>query len=383
MRNKLTYTLLCLLVCLICIPAKAQVSFGKAGKFNEGWLFNLKDDSLSLQTNYDDSKWRKLDLPHDWSIEGQASPTLASCTGYLPGGIGWYRKHFQITDDAPRHYIYFEGAYNRSEVYLNGHLLGKRPNGYISFMYDMTPYLKEGENVLAVRIDHSRYADSRWYTGSGIYRNVWMIAAPETHFAQWGVGWQATSLTDKRAVIAVNMKVEKHSDVSGKLEVKAMLYDAEGKLVAQQQAKIKDVKKGISIQNINLKLSKPHRWNLDSPYLYTLKTGLYQNGTKIDECETRVGLRTLQFDPNKGFALNGKWMKVKGVCLHHDAGVLGAVVPEEVWRRRLQNLKGIGVNAIRMSHNPQAPVLYDLCDEMGFLVMDEASDEWEFPKRKD
>ena len=130
MRNKLTYTLLCLLVCLICIPAKAQVSFGKAGKFNEGWLFNLKDDSLSLQTNYDDSKWRKLDLPHDWSIEGQASPTLASCTGYLPGGIGWYRKHFQITDDAPRHYIYFEGAYNRSEVYLNGHLLGKRPNGY-------------------------------------------------------------------------------------------------------------------------------------------------------------------------------------------------------------------------------------------------------------
>lgn len=382
MRNKLTYTLLCLLVCLICIPAKAQVSFGKAGKFNEGWLFNLKDDSLSLQTNYDDSKWRKLDLPHDWSIEGQASPTLASCTGYLPGGIGWYRKHFQITDDAPRHYIYFEGAYNRSEVYLNGHLLGKRPNGYISFMYDMTPYLKEGDNVLAVRIDHSRYADSRWYTGSGIYRDVWMIAAPETHFAQWGVGWQATSLTDKRAVIAVNMEVEKHSDVSGKLEVKAMLYDAEGKLVAQQQEKIKDGKKGISIQNVNLKLSKPHRWNLDAPYLYTLKTGLYQNGTKIDESETRVGLRTLQFDPNKGFALNGEWMKVKGVCLHHDAGVLGAVVPEEVWRRRLQNLKGIGVNAIRMSHNPQAPVLYDLCDEMGFLVMDEASDEWEFPKRK-
>lgn len=382
MRNKLTYTLLCLLVCLICIPAKAQVSFGKAENFNEGWLFNLKDDSLSLQTDYDDSKWRKLDLPHDWSIEGQASPTLASCTGYLPGGIGWYRKHFQVTDNAPRHYIYFEGAYNRSEVYLNGHLLGKRPNGYISFMYDMTPYLKEGDNVLAVRIDHSRYADSRWYTGSGIYRDVWMIAAPETHFAQWGVGWQATSLTDKRAVIAVNMEVEKHSDVSGKLEVKAMLYDAEGKLVAQQQAKIKDGKKGISIQNVNLKLSKPHRWNLDAPYLYTLKTGLYQNGTKIDECETRVGLRTLQFDPNKGFALNGEWMKVKGVCLHHDAGVLGAVVPEEVWKRRLQNLKAIGVNAIRMSHNPQAPVLYDLCDEMGFLVMDEASDEWEFPKRK-
>lgn len=380
MKNKAFFIIL--LGLLVCTIVQAQVSFGEAKKFNENWLFSLSDDSLGASASYDDSKWRKLDLPHDWSVEGQLSPSLASCTGYLPGGIGWYRKHFQVTDKAARHYIYFEGAYNRSEVYLNGHLLGKRPNGYISFMYDMTPYLKEGDNVLAVRIDHSRYADSRWYTGSGIYRDVWMISAPDIHFAQWGIGWHATSLTDKQAVVAVDMEVEKHVKVAGALEVSAALYDADGTLVAQRRKKVADKAEGIAKETVSLKVKKPRRWNLDAPYLYTLKTELLCDGKRIDGSSTNVGLRTLKFDANKGFALNGEWMKVKGVCLHHDAGVLGAVVPPEVWERRLKNLKEIGVNAIRMSHNPQAPVLYDLCDRMGFLVMDEASDEWEFPKRK-
>lgn len=380
MGNK--FLLFCLFILLVCFSVQAQVSFGEAKKFNENWLFSLSDDSLGASVSYNDSKWRKLDLPHDWSVEGQLSPSLASCTGYLPGGIGWYRKHFQVTDKAARHYIYFEGAYNRSEVYLNGHLLGKRPNGYVSFMYDMTPYLKEGDNVLAVRIDHSRYADSRWYTGSGIYRDVWMISAPDIHFAQWGIGWHATSLTDKQAVVAVDMEVEKHVKATGTLEVSAALYDAEGTLVAQGRKKVADKAQGIAKEIVSLKVKKPRRWNLDTPYLYTLKTELLCDGKRIDGSLTNVGLRTLTFDANKGFALNGNWMKVKGVCLHHDAGVLGAVVPPEVWERRLRNLKEIGVNAIRMSHNPQAPVLYDLCDRMGFLVMDEASDEWEFPKRK-
>lgn len=382
-QKKLRFALL--LFCLIYAGStflRAQVSFGDARKFNDDWLFRLTDDSTIVQPNYNDSQWRKLDLPHDWSIEGQLSPTLASCTGYLPGGIGWYRKHFTINDQAPRHYIYFEGAYNRSEVYLNGHLLGKRPNGYASFMYDMTPYLKEGDNVLAVRIDHSRYADSRWYTGSGIYRDVWIIAAPEVHFALWGVGYQAKSLTDRRATIVVDTEVEKHEAISGSLEVSAVLIDANGQQVAKASTRISDKGKGQSKQNLTLKVSNPHRWKLEDPYLYTLKTELYADGKRIDGCETKVGLRTLEFDANKGFALNGQWMKVKGVCLHHDAGVLGAVVPPEVWERRLRNLKEIGVNAIRMSHNPQAPIVYDLCDRLGLLVMDEASDEWEFPKRK-
>lgn len=381
-HSRALFTTGMLLAIITCIPLQAQVSFGTPQKFNEQWLFSLTDDSLSRRNDYDDSHWRKLDLPHDWSIEGQLSPSLASCTGYLPGGIGWYRKHFTVTDSMPRHYIYFEGAYNRSEVYLNGHLLGKRPNGYISFMYDMTPYLKEGDNVLAVRIDHSRHADSRWYTGSGIYRDVWMISAPNIHFAQWGIGWQATSITDKRATVTVSMEVEKHIAATGELEASATLYDASGTQIAQSQSCAFSKEKGTAKGTVTLKVPKPHRWNLDDPYLYTLRTELKLGGKCIDRCETSVGLRTLQFDPDNGFALNGNRMKVKGVCLHHDAGVLGAAVPPEVWERRLKNLKKIGANAIRMSHNPQAPIVYDLCDRLGFLVIDEASDEWEFPKRK-
>lgn len=382
MKNVLFVAIISVMAFFTTIPASAQVSFGDPVKFNDGWLFRLQDDSTAVGTDYNDSEWRKLSLPHDWSVEGQLSPSLASCTGYLPGGIGWYRKHFNITDKAARHYIYFEGVYNRSEVYLNGHLLGKRPNGYVSFLYDMTPYLKEGDNVLSVRIDHSRYADSRWYTGSGIYRDVWLVSAPEIHFAQWGIGWHATSLTDRQATIAVDMEVEKNRATSDKLEVSATLYDADGKQVAQRRTRVSDGKEGITKETLTLKVAKPTRWDLDHPYLYTLETELLCNGKRIDGSKTNVGLRTLDFDPNKGFALNGNWMKVKGVCLHHDAGVLGAVVPPEVWQRRLTNLKEIGVNAIRMSHNPQAPVVYELCDRLGLLVMDEVSDEWEFPKRK-
>ena len=274
--------LIFLLAMLVVAPIKAQVAFGDAAKFNDGWLFRLTDDSAIVRTDYDDSEWRKLSLPHDWSIEGQLSPTLASCTGYLPGGIGWYRKHFRVEDNATRHYIYFEGVYNRSEVYLNGHLLGRRPNGYVSFLYDMTPYLKEGDNVLAVRVDHSRYADSRWYTGSGIYRDVWLVAAPDTHIAQWGVGWHAASLTDKQAVVAVDVEVEKHKATSDKLELKASLYDTAGKKVAQRRVRVADGKEGIAKQSLDLKVSKPHRWNLDNPYLYTLKTELLANGKRID-----------------------------------------------------------------------------------------------------
>lgn len=371
-----------LFTCLLSLSVQAQVSFGEASRFNDGWLFLLQDDSTAFSPQYDDAGWRRLDLPHDWSVEGHLSPSLASCTGYLPGGIGWYRKHFRVDDEAARHYIYFEGVYNRSSVYLNGHLLGHRPNGYISFLYDMTPYLnREGDNVLAVRVDHSRYADSRWYTGSGIYRDVWMVTSGDTHFAQWGLGWKTLSLTDAQAALQVDLSVERHQAASQSLQVRASLFDADGQQVAVRSARV-TAREGLTQTQLSLKLSRPHRWDLESPYLYTLKSELLADGRVIDRAETTVGLRTLQFDANKGFALNGRWMKVKGVCLHHDAGVLGAVVPPEVWERRLLGLKSIGANAIRMSHNPQAPVLYDLCDRLGFLVMDEASDEWEFPKRK-
>jgi beta-galactosidase/beta-glucuronidase len=341
---------------------------------NHDWRFSLSDDSLAARTDYPDADWRTLDVPHDWSIEGQLSPDLASCTGYLPGGIGWYRKHFTVADSLDKHYIYFEGVYNRSEVYLNGHLLGKRPNGYASFLYEMTPYLQPGDNVLAVRVDHSRYADSRWYTGSGIYRDVYLVAAPETHIAQWGVGYECIKLTNLLGQIRVNVEVE--NPQKGQ-RVQLVLEDASGKEVIKNSLSLK------AQNQLILNILKPRRWKLDDPYMYRLHTRiLAKDGTVVDESTTNVGLRTLQFDANKGFALNGEWMKVKGVCLHHDAGVLGAAVPQEVWERRLKALKEIGVNAIRMSHNPQAPIVYDLCDRFGLLVMDEASDEWEFPKRK-
>lgn len=369
----------------------AQVSFGDASLFNAQWQFELKDETAAVNNDFDDQKWRKLDLPHDWSIEGQLSPTLASCTGYLPGGIAWYRKHFTYTNGKlsdnvltkelnARTYIYFEGVYNRSEVYLNGKLLGVRPSGFASFCYDMTPYLKEGENVLAVRVDHSRNADSRWYTGSGIYRDVWVVTAPEVHLAQWGTGYATTKMTNAQATVSVDIAVDNAESAKGGLQVKVEMFDANGKSVAKKSSSLKAVEGAKT--NVSLNVAKPHRWSLNDPYLYTIKTQLLMGGKVIDSNEIKAGLRTLTFDPNKGFALNGDWMKVKGVCLHHDAGTLGAVVPDAVWERRLIKLKEIGVNAIRCSHNPQAPVLYDLCDRLGLLMMDEASDEWEFPKRK-
>jgi beta-galactosidase/beta-glucuronidase len=353
---------------------QAQVSFGQTQKWNHHWQFTLHDDSLACRPDYDDSAWRTLDVPHDWSVEGQLSPELASCTGFLPGGIGWYRKHFTVTDERPLHYVYFEGVYNRSQVYLNGHLLGSRPNGYISFLYDMTPYLRTGDNVLAVRVDHSRYADSRWYTGSGIYRDVYLVAANTTHIAQWGVGYETVKLTTLLGQARVNVEVE--NPEKGQ-RLRLVLEDAFGKEVTRKTASLQ------AQNSLLLNIPKPRRWKLEDPYMYRLHVSvLAKDGQTLDESTTLMGLRTLQFDANRGFALNGEWMKVKGVCLHHDAGVLGAAVPQEVWERRLKALKQIGANAIRMSHNPQAPVVYDLCDRLGLLVMDEASDEWEFPKRK-
>lgn len=354
----------------------AQTSFGSPVLFNDSWTFQLGEEQEASDPAFDDSKWQKLSLPHDWSVKGTLSPDLASCTGYLPGGIAWYRKTFDGKDfDAEQLYIYFEGVYNRSSVYLNGHLLGERPNGYISFMYDMTPYFnREGENVIAVRVDHSRSADSRWYTGSGIYRDVYVVEAGKTHFELWGVGYVAKGISDKEAVITVDAAIEGLD--SRKCKLQLTLKDAEGNVVSKKTVN------AAPEQEVDLKLKNPRRWNLDDPYMYTLDVQLHAGKEVVDRTELSIGLRTLEFDADKGFALNGEWMKVKGVCLHHDVGVLGSAVPADVWERRLRKLKSIGVNAIRTSHNPQAPVFYDLCDKLGLLVMDEAFDEFEYPKRK-
>lgn len=367
---------------LVCAGLRAQVSFGQAALFNTDWLFNLGDDARAKEPGFDDGDWRRLDVPHDWSIEGRLSPEYASCTGYLPAGIAWYRKHFEVGDQPERLFVYFEGIYNRSEVYLNGHLLGKRPNGYVSFLYDMTPYLRKGGNVLAVRVDHSRMADSRWYTGSGIYRDVWLVRSPGVHLSQWGAAYRLKTLKDGTAVVEVDVAVDVPGPTNDAYEIQLSVADDRGREVAAGTLALGRLAAGDVRRTMELSIPQARLWSLRSPYLYALHVRLATTKGVTDRTEIPMGLRTLRFDADKGFALNGEWMKVKGVCLHHDAGVLGAAVPREVWVRKVRELKRMGANAIRMSHNPQAPVLYDICDREGMLVIDEGSDEWEFPKRK-
>ncbi|MBP5764136.1 MAG: DUF4982 domain-containing protein [Bacteroidales bacterium] len=353
--------------------AKAQLGFGSSTLFNDGWFFSLEGDSLS---------WQAVSLPHDWSVSAQPRPDYASCMGYLPGGIGHYRKTFTLpaVNPSATYTIYFEGVYNRSEVLLNGRKLGFRPNGYVGFAYDLTPYLRpEGENVLEVNVDHSRQADSRYYTGSGIYRNVWLIEAPRTHLAQWGLTYELESLTGTEAVLKVSASTLPIPSSGYSLQV--TLADAAGHVVAQSPET--DLLPHADTTHVfRLSVGNPQLWSTENPALYRLWCTLKKDGLTADSTSVRAGIRHLRFDPNEGFFLNGQNLKMKGVCLHHDAGVLGAAVPKEVWRYRLQQLRQIGVNAIRTGHNPQSPDFYDACDELGLLVMDEAFDEWEHPKRK-
>lgn len=374
-----------ILVSLTCANSIfAQAGFGQAEQINQSWKFILQDVEQGEQTNLDDIRWRTVDLPHDWSVKQQLSPTLASASGYLPGGIGWYRKQLFIPreKEGKNVYLYFEGVYNRSEVFVNGVSIGERPNGYISFMYEATPNIKYGEeNLVAVRVDHSQSADSRWYTGSGIYRNVWVVYANPVHIAQWGV-YAFPEKQKKGYNLNVEVAVENGLDESSAISVQNELYDQDNVLVAKSSEKLTVESNQVGKIITVLKVSKPKLWSLETTNLYALRTSVFKDGHLIDEAATKTGFREFTFDPNKGFALNGERMKVKGVCLHHDAGVLGSAVPREIWQRRLLTLKEIGVNAIRTSHNPQAPDLYELCDDIGLLVLNEAYDEWEFPKRK-
>ncbi len=357
--------------------------FGRKQTLNANWYFNLGDVQYGGREYMDCSKWQKVELPHDWSVRQHASPELASCTGYLPGGIGWYRQHLQIPAEEAGNkvYIYFEGVYNNSEVFINGKWLGKRPNGYISFLYDLTPYIKWGEeNSIAVRVDHSNDADSRWYTGSGIYRDVHLVYANPVHINLWGVSYQAQK-KGNGSLIQVQTSIKNNSEAAN-LRIVYDVLDVDGRTVATATVKGSAVGQAVTEFKQALQLSQPNLWSTKNPYLYTLKTTVYKGSKQVDESTIPLGIRYLHFDASTGFSLNGENMKIKGVCLHHDAGVLGAAVPKSVWRYRLQQLKSLGCNAIRTSHNPQATDLYDLCDELGFLVMDEAFDEWEYPKNK-
>ncbi len=382
MKKNRSIFLLVISLLLLPVVLFADPLFGNKRLINDKWEFIL-NDATDLSTVA--GKWENVALPHDWSVKGKLSPNQASCMGYLPGGIGWYKKELNIEESLKdkKIYIYFEGVYNRSEVYINGHLLGKRPNGYISFMYDLTPYLKYGgENILAVRVDHSRAADSRWYTGSGIYRDVYLVEANPIHISQWGVYAYPKVANAKQGLLQVEVSLDNGTANAAGVTVNNELVSPAGRVVAKSSRKLALAANGSNKFVVDLKVNHPELWSLDSPSLYRLKTTVLKEGKVIDESTVKTGFRTFTFDPNKGFALNGKGTKMKGVCIHHDAGVLGSAVPRDVWRKRLLALKEVGCNAIRTSHNPQSPDLYDLCDELGFLVMNEAFDEWEFPKRK-
>ncbi|MBK7097118.1 MAG: DUF4982 domain-containing protein [Sphingobacteriales bacterium] len=375
--------LVCMFAALMCgVKTYAQPGFGKAEKLNDNWLFSLNStDTLGIKPEAN-APWQKVDLPHDWSVKQKLDPKNASSQGFLPGGIGWYKKTIVVPKQNNKVYIYFEGVYNRSEVFINGTSVGKRPNGYISFMYDITPFIHfDKPNEILVKADHHRSADSRWYTGSGIYRDAWLVFANPIHIAQWGV-YAYPTMKDGAGVLNVEVNIENSSQQQQTLSVLNELLDKQKKVVARTNSELTVAAANSGKVKTTMNITKPELWNLNNPALYTLRTTVLKEGKQVDANTTVTGFRKLTFDPNKGFALNDQWMKVKGVCLHHDAGVLGAAMYKEVWRRRMLNLKAVGVNAIRTSHNPQASALYELCDELGFLVMDEAFDEWEFPKRK-
>ncbi|WP_304233721.1 glycoside hydrolase family 2 TIM barrel-domain containing protein [Phocaeicola plebeius] len=345
------------------------------------WRFHNGDEPEAVDANFEDTGWQLLDLPHDWAIEGNFSKDNPSGTGggALPGGIGWYRKTFvpEKADSDMKFRIVFDGVYMNSEVYLNGILLGRRPYGYITFSYDLTPHLKWGEkNVLAVRVDNSEQPNSRWYSGCGIYRNVWLVKTEAVHVGEWGTYVTAPVVNKSKAIVRVQTTVSNETDVDAKVTVCSSLFDAEGKCVAKTDTLYQVGGQADAVAVQQLSVADPHRWDVESPYLYTLVTELMDGEHCIDRYETITGIRSFKFDAQKGFVLNGKPTKINGVCMHHDLGCLGAAVNMRAIERQLEILKEMGCNGIRCSHNPPAPELLDLCDQMGFIVMDEAFDMW-------
>ena len=373
----------------LVVTVAAQTNARECENIDRNWLFTLADSAQMAATDYDDGSWRRLNLPHDWSIEGDfhVSNPCGSSGGALPGGIGWYRKHLYIGDEpaADKLYVCFDGVYMNSTVYINGHELGTRPYGFSSFQYDITPYVKRGaDNVIAVRVDNSLQPNCRWYSGSGIYRHVYLLKTAETHVAQWGTfvrtegeKWQTRGGKPvmTKAVLNISVSVENGSGA----EVTNILLDKEGQQIGRAKGSYNSKQ---DVFNSKITLSNPHLWQIDDPYVYTVRTEVSVGGTLTDTYETVTGVRSFNFDAEKGFSLNGTSMKINGVCMHHDLGCLGAALSEDALHRQLSKLKDMGCNAIRCSHNPPAPELLAMCDTMGFIVMDESFDMWHRKKTK-
>ena len=355
MKDEIMKRFLCL-VCVLCGLTAIQAR--QRQNFDAGWLFMLGDSAQMSQVDYNDSHWRSLNLPHDWAIEGDfyvGNPSGAG-GGALPGGIGWYRKHFKIELSTFKFFLEFDGVYMNSTVYVNGQEVGFRPYGYSSFEYDITPYVRQGDNVVAVRVDNSDQPNSRWYSGCGIYRHVWLTQTNPIHVKHWGV-----------YVNNGRVEVDYENPTRQKVTVVNTLIDRQGKVVAKAKGNHSP------LTSLHSPLRK---WSCEDPYTYKVRTQLVVDGKVVDEVETTTGFRDFKFDAQTGFWLNGKNMKLNGVCEHHDFGCLGAALNEDALHRKLTKLKAMGVNAIRSSHNPPAPELLNMCDTMGLIVMDESFDMW-------
>jgi beta-galactosidase len=355
--------------------------------FDGDWRFFQQDAPAAAQIAFDDAKWQPVAVPHDWSIAGpydQAAPTGRG-GGYLPAGVGWYRKRFALpeTDRARRVIIEFDGVMANSEVWINGFKVGQRPYGYSSFRYDLTGHLNYGksQNVVAVRADNSVQPASRYYTGAGIYRHVRLLSMAPAHFSEGGVFVMATPAERQGAAqtadLTVQAEVQNEAATSGEYTLHTDILDPSGQTVQTTETRQTIAAGKTATFNQTLRLMKAVQlWSLQSPSRYRAVATLRAGSTPLDNLTTPFGIRTAKFDAATGFSLNGVSLKIKGVCLHHDAGALGAAVPLAAWERRLSLLKEVGVNAIRTAHNPVAPEFLDLCDRMGFLVLDETFDTW-------
>jgi beta-galactosidase len=350
--------------------------------FDPGWKFVLGDPAGAQGSNFDDKTWTSIDLPHDWSIFGPFDENAAAggSGGYLPTGVGWYRKTFRVPEAEKSRIVtlQFDGIYENSEVWINGHSLGKRPFGYIGFAYDLSPFLNFGaqDNLVAVRVDNSFQRNSRWYSGSGIYRHTWLRISDPLHIALWGTSVTTPKVSADSALVDVVVSVENRRQDEARFDLVCSLLDQNGQTLKSARGSQRldaGAKEDVGSQ---LLIEKPELWSVESPTLYTVRCQLLNGDAVVDTRDTPIGIRTAVFDVDKGFLLNGRHVKLNGVCLHEDGGSVGSAIPEGVWVRRLQLLKEMGCNAIPTSHNPPAPEFLDLCDRMGFLVMDEAFDEW-------
>jgi beta-galactosidase len=362
--------------------------------FDFGWKFFKGDAPGAQQPNFADANWKGVDLPHDWSIEGPFSEQPGSVSSaHLPTGIGWYRKRFSLTESYRdrKVVIEFDGVYQLSEVWINGQYLGKRPYGYISFCYDLTPHLKfGGDNVIVVKVDNSHQPNCRWYSGSGIYRHTWLLVTNKVHIAYWGTFVTTPEVTSGSALVEIKTKVQNEGGSDAECTLITSILDRDGNKLEPSGSNTSIVMAGQTIAAKGgeyefvqqVRVPNPNLWSPDNPYLYKVRSTVKEGDRVVDEYDTVLGIRGIEFDVNKGFLLNGKQVKLNGVCLHHDCGPVGAAVPERVWERRLEKLKAMGCNSIRTCHNPYSSDFMDLCDKLGLMVMDEIFDEWKIPKKE-